>query len=175
MRNFIKKSISLLAAPLLLASASQYATAQRVFDEFDAPQVVSGKLYIDYGIAPNSLSSYYLTPYRVDLPYQDLTGGTPVVFNGTNDEGDFSLSVGGQGTNDVPFDIHYAGNTINSIQITTNGYVALNSISGVSKDATELFKGDNNTMVVAPFWGDHVVRTASDVGFTPSEVTWRVW
>ena len=175
MRNFIKKSISLLAALLLLASASQYATAQRVFDEFDAPQVVSGKLYIDYGIAPNSLSSYYLKPYRVELPYQDLTGGTPVVFNGTNDEGDASLSVGGQGTNDVPFDIHYAGNTISNIQITTNGYVALNSTSAVSKDATELFKGDVNTMIVAPFWGDHVVRTATEVGFTPSAVTWRVW
>jgi len=176
MRNFIRKCISLLAAPLLLASASQYATAQRIFDEFDAPQVVSGKLYIDYGIAPNSLSTYYLAPYRVDLPYQELTGGNAIVFNGTNDEGDFSLSVGsGNPNNEVPFDISYAGNTINSMQVTTNGYVALNSIAGVSKDPSELFKGDNNTMVIAPYWGDHIVRTASDVGFTPSEVTWKVW
>ena len=176
MRNVIKKCISLLAAPLLLASASQYATAQRVFDEFDAPQVVSNKLYIDYGIAPIALSTYYLTPYRVDLPYQELTGGNVIVFNGTNDEGDKSLTIGSSNSaNDVPFDISYAGNTITSMQITTNGYVALNSISDVSKDPSELFKGINNTMVVAPFWGDHIVRNATDVGFTPSEVSWKVW
>jgi len=169
MRNIIKKCISLLAAPLLLASAFQYATAQRIFDEFDAPQVVSNKLYIDYGIAPNSLSTYYLAPYRVDLPYQEVTGGNVVVFNGDNDEGDYSLTVNGNDPNaQVPFYIDYAGNTINSIQITTNGYVALNSTSAVSKDPTELFKGDNNTMIVAPFWGDHNVAAGG-------EVTWKVW
>jgi hypothetical protein len=169
MRNIIKKCISLLAAPLLLASAFQYATAQRIFDEFDAPQVVSNKLYIDYGIAPNSLSTYYLAPYRVDLPYQEVTGGNVVVFNGDNDEGDYSLTVNGNDPNaQVPFYIDYAGNTINSIQITTNGYVSLNSSSAVSKDPTELFKGDNNTMIVAPFWGDHNVAAGG-------EVTWKVW
>ena len=180
MRNFTNKSISLLAALLLLASAFQYASAQRVFDEFDAPQVVSGKLYIDYGVPPTSLSTYFLAPYRVDLPYQDLVGGNPVIFQGTapnvNDEGEYTLSVGsGNLTNDVPFDIKYAGNSINSIQITTNGYVALNSSAAVSKNPSELFSGVNNTMVVAPYWGDHIVRTASEVGFTPSEVTWKVW
>ena len=169
MRNFIKNCISLLAAPLLLASASQYATAQRIFDEFDAPQVISSRLYIDYGIAPNSLSTYYLAPYRVDLPYQELTGGNTVVFNGDNDEGDYSISVNGADPNaQVPFYIDYAGNAINSIQITTNGYVALNSISTASKDPSEFFKGENNTMVVAPFWGDHKVAAGS-------EVSWKVW
>lgn len=74
MKNFISKYTSLLVA-LLLASAFQYASAQRVYDEFDAPTVVEGRLYIDYGKTPATLSERFLSPYNVNLEYTENGAG----------------------------------------------------------------------------------------------------
>jgi hypothetical protein len=170
MKKFFSKSKSMLVAPLLLASAFQYASAQRVFDEFDAPQIVEGKLYVDYGTTPQTLRDRYLPPYIVGLQYQALgTTGTNLVPADKND-GYIALRL--------PFTIQYAGNTYpanTDIQVSVNGFVAMTAFppSDPGKNPNELFSGGNITNVVAPYWGDHVYRDAGG-GFVQSRIAFSV-
>ena len=150
MKNFISKYTSLLVA-LLLASAFQYASAQRVYDEFDAPTVVEGRLYIDYGKTPTTLSERFLSPYNVNLEYTENGAGAIALVPNDNKDGYVSLKL--------PFTIQYAGSTYpatTDISISVNGFVVFNAFpSSNGLDPMALFRCDSLTSVVAPYWGNH--------------------
>ena len=169
MKNFISKYTSLLVAPLLLASAFQYASAQRVYDEFDAPTVVEGRLYIDYGKTPTTLSERFLSPYNVNLEYTENGAGAIALVPNDTKDGYVSLKL--------PFTIQYAGSTFpatTDISISVNGFVVFNSFpTSNGLDPMELFRGDSLTNVVAPYWGNHNYTDGTG-GFLKSAITYQL-
>ena len=169
MKNFISKYTSLLVAPLLLASAFQYASAQRVYDEFDAPTVVEGRLYIDYGKTPTTLSERFLSPYNVNLEYTENGAGAIALVPIDTKDGYVSLKL--------PFTIQYAGSTFpqnTDISVSVNGFVVFNPFpSTFGLDPMELFRGDSLTNVVAPYWGNHNYTDGTN-GFLKSAISYQI-
>jgi hypothetical protein len=80
---------------------------------------------------------------------------------------------------DIPtlFTYVYNGNSYNTVNVCINGWLSCGRREGhpiptVTNDKYDLYLPNRPNNVLAPFWGDHYLRTLSDVGqgFTPTQI-----
>lgn len=65
---------ALIALTTMLMLSSPQTKAQRVYDEFDAPVINTGKLYTDYSATPVAFADRYTGPMLVNnSPYVENT------------------------------------------------------------------------------------------------------
>jgi hypothetical protein len=115
-----------------------------------------------------------------EKPYASLTGATvldadqfldPATNNPDRDNGYAVVPL--------PFLFEFQGYRYSRLAISVNGFVILLR-PGETPPLTggdipgRLFVNTEPFNVIAPFWGDHYYRTAADVGYVPSQISYKV-
>ena len=170
---------ALIAFTILVVLSSPQLEAQRIYDEFDAPVINSGKLYMDYSTSPVSFSDRYIGPSLVNnSPYLENTNSSRVIIPVTAadyDAGMFPVVL--------PFTIQYNGTTYpanSSLWVSVNGFVQVGSVSNPypsysGNNSADMFSANTSlpANIIAPYWGNHSYQT-SVVG-KESELSWQVY
>lgn len=161
----MKKQV-LVALAIVLCSIAFGAVdgvAQQIFNQFRQPELVVGRPYRDVDICTVSRSnkniippsSFVLAPTNVN----DLDDGYAFV----------QFPVG--------FQLNYNGAIYTGIYVSINGFATFDATKLVpAKQSIGLFLNSASypDNVVAPFWGDHRLRTNIDIinGYMPSEISY---
>lgn len=165
------QTASFLLALLSLSIGSNQLSAQRIYDEFDAPSINQNALYKDIGVEPSTLISRYNGPIQLsDMPYQELTATFPdrTVFTPpANLDDDYFQIV-------TPFNMQFDNNSYpagSNIWVSTNGFVIIGGIAAPVQpysNSAALFTNTDPLNVIAPYWGNH--RYVTDT----TEVSWQI-
>ena len=163
----MKKQV-LIASAIVLCSFAIGAVdgvAQQIFNQFRQPQLVVGLPYRDIDNCNTSrLNKRVLAPTQFVMP--------PTFVNDVDD---------GYAYIQFPAGVVYNYNGVNysGVYVSVNGFLTFDSRKLVpAKQSQGLFINSASypDNVVAPFWGDHRLRTGADNvnGYMPSEVSWVV-
>jgi hypothetical protein len=162
----------LVASALVLCSIAFGAvdgSAQQIFNQFRQPTLEVGRPYRDIDICTISrLSKTVLGPSQFVLPPtndNDLDDGYAYIAFPAN------------------FRFNFNGILHTGIYVSVNGFAVFPANTGSTKlvpakQSVGLFTNSASypDNVLAPFWGDHRYRVASDIaaGYMPSEISWVV-
>ena len=163
----MKKQV-LVALAIVLCSivfGAVDGVAQQIFNQFRQPELVVGRPYRDVDVCPVSRSnkniiqpsSFVLAPTNVN----DLDDGYAFV----------QFPSG--------FQLNYNGAIYNGIYVSVNGFATFDATKLVpAKQSIGLFLNSASypDNAVAPFWGDHRLRTNLDIinGYMPSEISYTL-
>ncbi|MCX6140897.1 MAG: T9SS type A sorting domain-containing protein [Candidatus Kapabacteria bacterium] len=163
----MKKQVFIAAAIVLCSFAigAVDGMAQQIFNQFQQPELVVGLPYRDINNCTTSLlnktilspSQFVLAPTFVN----DLDDGYAVV----------------QFPSGVVY--NFNGRNYTSVYVSINGFLTFQNTKLVPAKASQgLFINSSSfpDNVIAPFWGDHRLRTSADIGagYMPSEISWVV-
>ncbi len=161
----MKRQIFIAAAVVLcsVAFGSVDVVAQQIFNQFRQPQLLVGRPYRDLDACAASLiaknvipnSAFVLPPTNA----ADLDDGYAYVAFPTG------------------FQFNYNGRVFTGMYVSVNGFITFDGTKLLpAKQAQGLFINSSSypDNVIAPFWGDHRIRTSLDVinGYMPSEISW---
>lgn len=159
----MKKQV-LIASAIVLCSFAIGAVdgfAQQIFNQFRQPQLVVGFPYRDLDNCP-AANATTISPADFTLP--------PTNVNDLDD-----------GYAYIPFPTgvvyNYNGTLYSGVYVSVNGFLTFERTKLVSaKNPIGLFINSSSypDNVLAPFWGDHRIRTSADIGagFMPSKISW---
>ncbi len=145
----------------LIAVGAVEGVAQQIFNQFRQPELVVGRPYRDITACPVSATNrVILPPASFVLP--------PTNVNNLDD---------GYASFQLPFVFNYNGQNFTRIYVSVNGFATFDGTKLVpAKQSNGLFINSASfpDNVLAPFWGDHRIRTNSDIaaGYMPSEISW---
>jgi len=135
--------------------------AQQIFNQFHQPELVVGRPYRDLDLCPvSAVNKNVIPPASFVLP--------PVNTNNLDD---------GYATVQMPFTFNFNGTSFTHLYVSVNGFVTFDGTKLLpAKQSAGLFINSASfpDNVLAPFWGDHRLRTASEFlqGYMPSEISW---
>lgn len=164
--NFRHKFSALIALTTMLMLSTPESKAQRVYDEFDAPVINTGKLYTDYSATPVAFADRYTGPMLVNnSPYVENTNAARTIIPVTAadyDAGMFQLSL--------PFTIQYNGTTYpanSNLWISVNGFVQVGAVTNPypsydGNNSSDMFSANTSlpANIIAPYWGNHMYQTS---------------
>lgn len=163
----MKKQVFIAAAVVLcsIVIGAVEGHAQQIFNQFGQPELVVGRPYRDLDrCAASLLAKNVLPPSAFVLPPTN-----------TNDLDD------GYATVSIPSPdvFNYNGQIFSRFYVSVNGFVTFDGTKLVpAKQSSGLFVNSASypDNVVAPFWGDHRLRTSANIGagYMPSEVSWAI-
>jgi len=163
----MKKQV-LIATAILLCSFAIGAVdgvAQQIFNQFRQPQLIVGLPYRDIDACTASRTSkVIISPAQFTLP--------PTFVNDLDDGYSFVQFPSGVVYN-------YNGRSYTGVYVSVNGFLTFDNTKLVpAKQSQGLFINSSSypDNVIAPFWGDHRIRTSADIsfGYMPSEISWVV-
>lgn len=137
--------------------------AQQIFNQFRQPQLVVGLPYRDIDACTASRTNKtIISPAQFTLP--------PTFVNDLDDGYSFVQFPSGVVYN-------YNGRNYTGVYVSVNGFITFDNIKLVpAKQSQGLFINSSSypDNVIAPFWGDHRIRTNADIaaGYMPSEISW---
>ncbi len=163
----MKKQV-LVALAIVLCSIAFGAVdgvAQQIFNQFRQPELVVGRPYRDVDICPVSRSNKNIIPASSFVL-------APTNVNDLDDGYAFVQFPSG-------FQLNYNGAIYNGVYVSVNGFATFDATKLVpAKQSIGLFLNSASypDNVVAPFWGDHRLRTNLDIinGFMPSEISYTL-
>ncbi|MBI2794950.1 MAG: T9SS type A sorting domain-containing protein [Ignavibacteria bacterium] len=163
----MKKQVFIAAAVVLcsIVIGAVEGLAQQIFNQFGQPELVVGRPYRDLDKCPASnLAKNILPPSAFVLPPTN-----------TNDLDD------GYATVNIPSPdvFNYNGQVFSRFYVSVNGFITFDGTKLVpAKQSAGLFINSASypDNVVAPFWGDHRLRTNANIaaGYMPSEISWAI-
>lgn len=163
----MKKQVFIAAAVVLcsIVIGAVEGQAQQIFNQFGQPELVVGRPYRDLDrCAASLLAKNVLPPSAFVLPPTN-----------TNDLDD------GYATVNIPSPdvFNYNGQIFSRFYVSVNGFITFDGTKLVpAKQSSGLFINSASypDNVVAPFWGDHRLRTSANIaaGYMPSEVSWAI-
>lgn len=163
----MKKQVLVALAIVLcsIAFGTVDSVAQQIFNQFRQPELVVGRPYRDVDICPVSRSNKTVIP-----PSSFVLAPTNV--NDLDDGYAFVQFPSG-------FQLNYNGAMYTGIYVSVNGFATFDATKLVpAKQSIGLFLNSASypDNVVAPFWGDHRLRTNLDVisGYMPSEISYTL-
>lgn len=171
--------LALIAAfSFTLLLSTQKVTAQRIYDEFDAPAINAGKLYIDYSVSPFTFASRYNGPMLVsNTPYAENTDAGRIIMPTPTTPN--QLDAGYMGI-PLPFTMQYNGTTFSTatdnIWVSVNGFAKIGGAvppNYVGNNSEDLFTNILPSNIVAPYWGNHQFQTS--VAGKESEISWQIF
>lgn len=163
----MKKQV-LVALAIVLCSIAFGAVdgvAQQIFNQFRQPELVVGRPYRDVDICPVSRSNKNIIPASSFVL-------APTNVNDLDDGYAFVQFPSG-------FQLYYNGTIYNGVYVSVNGFATFDATKLVpAKQSIGLFLNSASypDNVVAPFWGDHRLRTNLDIinGYMPSEISYTL-
>ena len=161
----MKRQVIIACAVVLcsIAFGAVEGVAQQIFNQFRQPELVVGRPYRD------------IDDCDVARLNKNILPATAFVLPPTNvvnrDDG-YAVINFPQG-----FRFNFGGTVYDRIFVSVNGFATFDGTKLVpAKESAGLFTNSSSypDNVIAPFWGDHHLRTAADVanGYMPSEVSW---
>jgi hypothetical protein len=163
----MKRQVFIAAAVVLCSFVvgAVEGSAQQIFNQFGQPELIVGRPYRDLDRCPASVAAKRVLPTTAFvLP--------PTNANDLDD---------GYATVNLPSGIvfNYNGIVYSRFFVSVNGFITFDGTKLVpAKQSTGLFINSSSypDNVVAPFWGDHRLRTNANIaaGYMPSEVSWAI-
>lgn len=163
----MKKQV-LIATAIVLCSFAIGAVegvAQQIFNQFRQPELIVGLPYRDIDNCNTSrLNKTIIQPSQFVLP--------PTFVNDPDDGYAFVQFPSGIVYN-------YNGRNYTGVYVSVNGFITFDNTKLVpAKQSQGLFINSSSypDNVIAPFWGDHRIRTSTDIslGYMPSEISWVI-
>jgi len=163
----MKKQVLVAIAIVLcsIAFGTVDSVAQQIFNQFRQPELVVGRPYRDVDICPVSRSNKTIIPASSFVL-------APTNVNDVDDGYAYVQFPSG-------FQLNYNGAIYTGIYVSVNGFATFDATKLVSaKQSIGLFLNSASypDNVVAPFWGDHRLRTNLDIinGYMPSEISYTL-
>lgn len=163
----MKKQVLIALAIVLCSFAigTVEGVAQQIFNQFRQPQLVVGLPYKDIDACTQArLNKRIISPGQFVLP--------PTFVNDLDDGYAYVQFPSGTIYN-------FNGRAFTGVYVSVNGFLTFDNTRLVpAKQSQGLFTNSSSypANVIAPFWGDHRIRTAADFGFgyMPSEISWVI-
>ena len=161
----MKRQVIIACAVVLcsIAFGAVEGVAQQIFNQFRQPELVVGRPYRDIDDCDVArLNKNILPATAFVLPPTNVV----------NQDDGYAVINFPQG-----FRFNFGGTVYDRIFVSVNGFATFDGTKLVpAKESAGLFTNSSSypDNVIAPFWGDHHLRTAADVanGYMPSEVSW---
>lgn len=164
-RSTMKRQVIIATAMVLclVTVGAVEGVAQQIFNQFRQPELVVGRPYRDLDNCPASAAAKQVLPANSFV--------LPPVNTVNLDDGYSYIQF------PANFTFRYNGVDFNGIYVSVNGFATFDGTKLVpAKQSAGLFVNSSSypDNVLAPFWGDHRIRTAADImnGYMPSEISW---
>ena len=162
----MKRQVFIAAAMVLclIAVGTVEGLAQQIFNQFRQPELVVGRPYRDLNNCPPASNFNVLPANSFVLPPTNVV----------NLDDGYSYFAFPNG-----FTFRYNGQDYTGIYVSVNGFATFDGTKLVpAKQGNGLFVNSASfpDNVIAPFWGDHRIRTNADIaaGYMPSEISWAL-
>lgn len=163
----MKRQVFIAAAVVLcsIVIGAVEGLAQQIFNQFGQPELVVGRPYRDLNMCPASLLAKNILPASAFV--------LPPTNTNDLDDGYATVNI------PSPDVFNYNGQVFSRFYVSVNGFITFDGTKLVpAKQSSGLFINSASypDNVVAPFWGDHRLRTNANIaaGYMPSEISWAI-